>query len=190
MALTVNFYDLPRMVERASPGLIVEAMPNASATSNGFHGGRILTEPTGTYGYVMGVCLREVWELPHVGGAHELDPLVQKVLSSSDDVDAFFRARLGDWVDGDKTQRAGAKGYAGPVIAIGELSTDSFYAGEPELRNNLMNNAIILSPPEVVELQRQIIEYHHDRRPLKYLFVTPSGERVPLSEMRLEVDRK
>ena len=171
MALNINLYPKPRIVEAVQPGHIIEALSGSKATD--MHGtGRIFARTTGVFGYVHGPVAETYSDPVHDWDSFNIDPGYIAV-KNIDRVPGSHSIRpLENWLDGDGKFRAlfeHERAYFGPLIVLGQVT------GNKRCQQNwLTKNGMSLNDEERELLRRRMLEYDVSR-PRNLVVETPGG---------------
>ena len=184
MSMKIQLYDSPKLANEVKPGDIIEAMSNSRATIAGFRGSRILTSPTGTYGYIIGLAVKDPSGLVYTS-ADAGDTLVRKVYPRVESDTAFRTSTLNEWVDRSKTEIPDSGFYNGPALVVGQIVYDGSAANE-DLTSHLAEGSILLPERKIIEVVSRISEFHNNRIKVDYVAVTPSGEEISLDDVNIE----
>jgi hypothetical protein len=197
----INFYDNPILVGIAKPGLIIEAERNSRESFNYTKLLNFNLFPTGAYGYIMGsadefITKEDEPSEIHLSNMffHPGEVLTQRLTHLKGISREETIVNLISWFGYGRSHSL-AKGlgseatidqYQGPVLALGEIVTDSItQQREGELIKKLSEGSIYLTEEDKKTLQREIFDYHWKRRKNDFYVKLPDGTTIPIEDLEI-----
>jgi len=170
MVVTLNF-TAPNLVERVSPGMIIEAMPGTTATLSASDE-LISTEPTGVFGYVIGR-VKEGSPCIYRPGI----TLVERI-SSVRNLNRLLS--ISSWINlGESTD---ILPQDGPALMHGSMTLDPEDCQEGPLVSELERGSVVLIAAALEEVRLEVNKYHEGR--FEYEVKTPDDRTYKLADLR------
>jgi len=202
----INFYDNPKIVGIAKPGLIIEAEPSSRVTSAYFGRPFIHAFPTGAYGYVMGSLNEEINtnDEPQFEKAQVMNfpdtTLVQRLtylknISKNQTIDPLI-SWFSPWSSLSLAKNLRNKDneinenekrlYQGPVLALGEIDSDSnMKIKQSKLTSKFADNFFYLTEEDQESLRGELLDYHFHRRKNDFYAKLPDGTIMPIEDLEI-----